>query len=252
MTTNTFIAGKGLLYHMDPRAKICALLLFIVGFFLPVTLLGLFVSVLLLVVLSLISVGLKASTKVLLSILPMLVFMLLFMPFNQRQGEPLLIVGSFTLVTREGLSQMLLLSLRFIGITYSCSLLLFTTRMNEVMLALLWYHLGYKVVLVITLSLTYIPFISDSFHEISDSHKLRHPFSGSEKLHIRVMLPTLTSALVVSLRSIPFLAMSLEQRGYGRTNKRTRYHSLSGYRHTVLDFFFSFWIVFFLFFLFRK
>lgn len=237
MTSSTFIAGRGFLYRLDPRAKTLLLFLLVVWCFLPVKMAGLGFLLLLLLSLSLYSVGRKATRKVFLSILPMLVFMVVFMPFSQRGGKPLLTLGDeFVLVTREGALQTLLLSLRFSTITYSCTLVLSTSRMHEVMSSLRWYRLPFKAILVITLAFTYIPFVADSFREISDSHKLRQASDSKGRNRLKDMIPTLTSALVVSLRSIPFLAMSLEERGYGRDNKRSRYHDLSSFRHPLRDF----------------
>jgi energy-coupling factor transport system permease protein len=127
--------------------------------------------------------------------------------------------------------------------------------MTDVMLALRWYRLPYKASLVVTLAFTYIPFIADSFTQISESHRLRESGSLDKKRslfkRLRDLLPTLTSALVVALRSIPYLAMSLEQRGFGRKEKRTSYHSLDSYRHTFTDFVISFSIPVILWFMFR-
>jgi energy-coupling factor transport system permease protein len=239
MTTDTFIAGRGFLYRMDPRAKIVLLLLLVVWFFLPVSLLGLLLMALCLLFVSFLSTGGKATGKVMLSILPMVVFMVLFMPFSSRDGQAIVRIGSFVLLTKEGMLQTLLLILRFLGITVSCTLLFSTTRMPDVMLALSWYRLPYRAVLVISLAFTYIPFISDSFGEIMDSHKLREAEGEGKKHRLKDMVPTLTSALVVSLRSIPFLAMSLEERGYGRKEKRSSYHDLSSYHHLLRDFLLS-------------
>ena len=231
MTTDTFIAGRGPLYRIDPRAKVLFLITMTIWFFLPVVLCSLWVVVGVLLLVMTFSVGLRYSRRVLGSIAPMLLFMVIFMPCSQRGGSPLLVVGNFVLVTWEGLRQTLLLMGRFMGITFSCSLLFATTKMHDVTLVLLSWHLPYQVALVITLAFTYIPFVGDSFQEIQESHKLRRSTTRRGKLHLKDMLPTLTSALVVSLRAIPFLAMSLEQRGYGRANKRSRYHDFSQYRH---------------------
>ncbi|AEV28990.1 ABC-type cobalt transport system, permease component CbiQ [Sphaerochaeta pleomorpha str. Grapes] len=240
MTTNTFVAGNSFLYRFDPRAKVLLLVLFCVWFFLPVTLTGLYGVVFLIIVVGTINTGLEQSWKTFLSILPMLVFMVLFIPFNVRSGQSLISFGSFVFVTKEGLLQATRLAGRFIGITYVCTLLFATTRMNEVMLALRWYRLPYKASLVITLAFTYIPFIADSFIQIADSHRLREAGEGEGKKNIfsrlSNLVPTLTSALVVALRSIPNLAMSLEQRGFGRSEKRSSYHSLESYRHTFTQF----------------
>lgn len=235
MVTETFIAGRGFLYKMDPRAKTLLLLALVLWFFLPVTMAGLASLVLALVLLSLSSTGGKATGKVFLSILPMVVFMVLFMPFARRDAPALLSVGSFMILSREGLVLTLVLIIRFTGIALACALILSTSRMHEIMLSLQWYHLPYKAALVITLAFTYVPFVSDSFQEIRDSHRLREAAGEGGGRRLKDMIPTLTSALVVSLRTIPFLAMSLEERGYGRANKRSRYHDLSSFRHPARD-----------------
>jgi energy-coupling factor transport system permease protein len=255
MTTNTFVAGNGFLYRMDPRAKIMAMLLICVWLFLPVTLEGLYITVVLLILVGSVNTGLRHTAMTFRSILPMLVFMVLFMPFNVRLGQSLITIGSFTLITQEGALQAARLGGRFIGITYACTLLFATTPMTDVMLALRWYRLPYKASLVVTLSFTYIPFIADSFTQISESHRLREGGVLEKKRSVfkrlRDLLPTLTSALVVALRSIPYLAMSLEQRGFGRKEKRTNYHSLDSYRHVFTDSVISFSIPVVLWFMFR-
>ena len=255
MTTNTFVAGHGFLYGTDPRAKIMAMLLICIWLFLGVTLEGLYLTVLLLVLIGSVNTGLRHTGRTFRSILPMLVFMVLFMPFNVRNGENLITIGSFTLITKEGALQAARLGGRFIGITYACTLLFATTPMTDVMLALRWYRLPYKASLVVTLAFTYIPFIADSFTQITESHRLREGGELEKKRSVfkrlRDLLPTLTSSLVVALRSIPYLAMSLEQRGFGRSEKRTSYHSLDSYRHAFTDFVISLIIPVVLWFMFR-
>ena len=212
MTTNTFVAGSGWLYRFDPRAKLLLMMLLCIWFFLPVTLIGLAMVVLLIIINGIMNTGGKAVRKTFLSILPMLILMVLFAPFNVRDGEAMLQIGSFTLITKEGLLQAVRLSLRFIGITFVCTLLFATTVMSEVMLALRWYRLPYRFALVVTLAFTYIPFIAESFTQIKDSHRLRE-YEGNEKKkvyqRVKDLLPTLNSVLVVALRSLPNLAMSL-------------------------------------------
>lgn len=254
MTTNTFVAGNGFLYRMDPRAKVMAMLLVCIFLFLGITLEGLYSTVVLLILVGSVNTGLRHTGRTFKSILPMLIFMALFMPFNVRSGQSLISIGSFVLITREGALQAARLGGRFIGITYACTLLFATTPMTDVMLALRWYRLPYKASLVVTLSFTYIPYIADSFTQITESHRLREGGDLEKKRSVfkrlKDLLPTLTSALVVALRSIPYLAMSLEQRGFGREEKRTSYHSLDSYRHVFTDFIISFtipvvlWIMF--------
>jgi energy-coupling factor transport system permease protein len=95
---------------------------------------------------------------------------------------------------------------------------------------------------VVTLAFTYIPFIADSFSQIAESHRLREADreQGEKFLQrLKDLVPTLTSALVVALRSIPNLAMSLEMRGFGLQNRRSQYHNLGSYRHPFTHFLLS-------------
>ncbi len=252
MTTNTYIAGKGWLYRFDPRAKLLLMILMCIWFFLPVSLLHLGIVVTLVVLVGSSNTGWHHAWRTFCSISPMLLFMVLFMPFNVREGVPLITIGRFILITNEGLEQALRLMSRFIGITYVCTLLFATTVMHEVMLALRWYHLPYKASLVVTLAFTYIPFIADSFSQITESHRLREAEDEQKKKvghRLKDLVPTLTSALVVALRSIPNLAMSLEMRGFGREEKRTSFHRLDAYHHVFIHFVLSciipivFWLV---------
>lgn len=256
MTTNTFIAGDSFLYRFDPRAKLLLMVLLCVWFFLPVSLLGLWIVVLAILLIGIRSVGIKHVLKTFMTILAMLLFMVLFIPFNARSGVPLWKIGSFVVVTKEGLLQTLRLMSRFMGITYICTLMLQTTPMGKVMLALRWYRLPYKASLVVTLAFRFIPFIADSFNQIRDSHKLRNPniedpkAKKSYRARLSDLVPTLTSALVVALRSIPHLAMSLEHRGFGLEGKRTSYHVLETTWRLFTDLFISTMIPLFLWFAF--
>ncbi len=234
MTTSTYVSGRGVLYRTDPRAKLLFLLLMCIWFFLPISLWGAWLVVAALVLTSLLSVGPKETRNVVLTILPMLAFMVLFMPLSERNSQALWRIGSLTVLTQGGLLQTLRLMSRFVGITFTCTLVLQTTQMADMMLALRWYRLPYKASLVVTLAFRFIPFIADSFTQIRESHKLRDPNvdeqEGKKRKGIRSkageLIPTLTSALVVALRSIPTLAMSLEHRGFGLPGKRTSYRVL--------------------------
>ena len=239
MNTSTYIPGRGFLYAFDPRAKILLLLLLITLFFLPITLAGLYLIVALIVAVGWHNTGKENVVRVFRSIIPMLIFMVLFAPLSKRGGEPLVAIGSFTLLSVEAVLYTLRLGGRFIGISYAATLLFATTLTGELILALRFWRLPYRAALVITLSFTYIPFIADSFEQISESHRLREASEEEQRPSIfrrlRDLIPTLTSVLVLALRSIPNVAMSLELRGLGRTEKRSSYHSLDSYTRLFTD-----------------
>lgn len=231
----SFVPGRGALYHIDPRSKIWALLLLVVWVFLPLGLAPLWVLVALLSLAMLCSVGFKHTVAVFLSISMVLFFMVLFMPLSERSGSPLVLLGGHVLVTREGLLQTLKLMGRLVAISLGCALLLATTRMGDIMLSLRSWRLPFSICLVLTLSFSTIPFVADTFREVQESHRLREADGQSPRHRLKDLIPTLTSVLVVSLRSIPFLAMTLEERGYGRKGKRSVYHDFSAWKHPLLS-----------------
>lgn len=229
MTTSTFIAGRGLLYLFDARAKLLSLLALCVMVFLPVHTMGLWALVAALFLAAWHATGLRQALQPLKTILFLLAIMILFTPLTFRDGEVVIRIGSFAVATREALDNLNTLVARFVGITYLCTLYMWTTPMADINLAMRWYGLSYHAALVMTLAFRFIPFIAESFKMIQDSHALRNASDGQGrdgKERLSDIVPTVTAALVVALKSIPHLAMSLEHRGLGRIGKRTSYRRL--------------------------
>jgi len=226
--------GRGFLYKIDPRAKVIALLIACVFVFLPIYFSGLVTIALLLVILSYYSVGKKNSNNIIKAILPMIILVIIFSPLYERDGTALIIYNQRLILTYEGLIHSLTLCLRFFSITFACSLLFLTTKMNEFMLALQAFYIPYKTCLTISLVFRTIPTIFDAFNQITDSHSLRRS-EDSKKKKMKNLFPTLTSALVVSLKTIPSLAMALEARGYGLKIKRSNYHVLSKNKYFIFQ-----------------
>jgi energy-coupling factor transport system permease protein len=253
MTTNTFIAGKGFLYRFDPRAKLLLLVLLCAFVFLPVSMPGLWLVVAAVFLSTWSSTGFKQALHPLRSILPLLIIMVVFIPITHRDSGVLLSISGFPLVTTGALENFNLLAARFIGITYMCTLFFWTTPMGDIMLTLRWYGLSHKAALVLTLAFRFIPFIADAFQMIQDSHSMREPNLGEQdrrRQPLADVVPTVTSALVFALKSIPQLAMSLEHRGFGRAGARSAYRRLAPRKGLFTHFFFSvmiptsLWLVF--------
>ena len=88
---------------------------------------------------------------------------------------------------------------------------------------------------------------------IQDSHALRNAGEATRedrRVGLSDVVPTVTAALVVALKSIPYLAMSLEHRGLGRNRKRTNFRRLYARGGLFTHFLVSvmiptvFWVVF--------
>ncbi|HCG62761.1 MAG TPA: energy-coupling factor transporter transmembrane protein EcfT [Sphaerochaeta sp.] len=254
MTTSTFVAGRGFLYIFDARAKLFTVLLLCVMVFLPIRQTGLWTLVAAAFLSAWYATDFKQALQPIKTILFLLVIMILFTPLTYRDGEVLVRLGQFPLATKEALVNLNILVARFLGITYICTLYMWTTPMADINLALRWYGLSYHAALVLTLAFRFVPYIADSFRMIQDSHALRNAtVAGGERTgrqRLADVMPTVTAALVVALKSIPHLAMSLEHRGLGRETKRTNYRRLVAkgglFTHLLLSVMIPtvFWLVF--------
>ncbi len=230
MTTSTYIAGRGILYQLDARSKLLLVLLLCIEVFLPISQGGLWILFVVTFLTAWHATGFKQAVQPLRSIAFILVVMTLLAPITYREGAGLLSIGEHMVVTYEAVYHLGLLMARFLGITYICTLYVWTTPMAEINLALRWYGLPYHAALVLTLAFRFIPFIADSFRMIQDSHALRESVQiegrTSRMQRLSDIIPTVTAALVFALKSIPYLAMSLEHRGLGRSTRRSSFRQL--------------------------
>ena len=230
MTTSTFIAGRGILYIADARAKLLLVLLLCIFVFLPVSSVGLWILFLITFFTAWHATGYRQAMQPIRSILFIMIVMIVFAPLTHRDGTTALQIGTWSVVTHESVKNLSLLMARFLSITYLCTLYVWSTPMADINLALRWYGLSYRSALVLTLAFRFIPFIADSFTMIQDSHALRcsgrSDGKASWRQRIADAIPTVTAALVFALKSIPHLAMSLEHRGLGRSNRRSSYRVL--------------------------
>lgn len=224
--------ARGFYRRYDPRAKLIFTLLMSASVFSAISLSVLYILLLLVLLLELEEAGVKALAKSLRLIMPMLVFMVILMPLQERGGEPLLAFGAFVLVTREALFSVLRFMGRFVFISMMFTLLMQTASGTDILLSLRFFRLPYSASLVLSLALRFIPEINESFERIRESQSLRlpNPGEGEGKKHrIRSLMPTLTSTLVVAFKSVPVTGAALEMRGFG-CGKRTSYLALKPFK----------------------
>jgi energy-coupling factor transport system permease protein len=142
------------------------------------------------------------------------------------------------------LLQTLRLMSRFVGVTFVCALTIQSTPMERS--CWLSAGTGFRTRLRWSCrsrsgSFRSSPIVSPDQGLPSASGSEYRRGEGEERLSFQAgdMLPTLTSALVVSLRAVPSLAMSLEHRGFGLPGKRTSYHVLETSWNFFTDLFIS-------------
>ena len=226
MKSSSYVAGNGIYHRFDARAKGVFTVLMIVVFFLMPDLASLYALVAAVLVLAALEIGPAKMCADIVMIAPMIAVMFIFMPLGSRDGDPLVSLASFTLVTRQALDGFL------------------TVTGYEVMAALSWFRLPESASVVISLAMRFIPDMAVTFRQIRESQRLRLPDPQAVDVRRRPfasIFPTLVSMIVSALRTIPVSAAAIDLRGYGRRNPRTRYRRLeSGGLRLAIHFLFAF------------
>lgn len=216
MSINNYIYGESFYYKFDIRAKLLFTILMSIALFTSSSYIISLLAALVIVCLSLVSVKVKETLRGFKRLLPIIFFLFLFSPLYERDGKPLIIIRSFTLITKEGLEHSLLSSSKFIAISYLFFLLMETERSENIVKALRFYHLSYNAALTISLVLRYIPYLGSLFEEIRDSMSLRLK-EGKRGYPI---MPTITALTIAAVKMAPELASALEERGFGREGRK--------------------------------
>lgn len=226
MITSTFIPGNSIIHRADPRLKTIILLSIVILFFLPLSIIAMFIFFTGLLLIGMNSLGFLKALQPIKMILPILIFVIILTPPFFKGGETILMIKNIIILTSEGMFHTLRLILRFTGITISFYIFFSTTSITNFILTLEWFKLPYKAALVITIALRYIPSMIIIYNNIKDAHSLRT--SNNRKKYfwkkLNHVFPTLVSVLIHSIKSIPTLSMALELRGIGSEIKRTQFN----------------------------
>ena len=173
-------------------------------------------------------VGFRRSSRNVWIIAPMVLIMAIFTPLNSRLGEALVSIGDFMLLSREALTNFLTTTARFIAISLSCSIVMQTTKGDELMCGLRAMRIPDEACLTLTLALRLIPDMSATFTQIRECQRLRLPNpdeEGTRRRPFHSIFPSLVCALVCAMRTIPKSASAIDLRGYGR-GRRSHYKRL--------------------------
>jgi energy-coupling factor transport system permease protein len=240
--------GSTALHRFDARGKLLLALLLLVVFFLPLGPVHLAAYLAVEALLILAFLGAAELWRPVRLILPILLLVLVLTPPFHREGADLLVIRGARVVTTGGLLEAVRLMIRFTGISLLFHTLLRSTDPDTIILSFRWFGLPFSVALVLSIALEYIPYFGVLYEQVRDAHRLRQavpPVAGPRKPGRRRRkgmrsglsgaVPILTSVLVLSVRRIPVLAMALESRGVGRSNRRSTYHALKGGRGVALD-----------------
>ena len=216
MQINTYIFGTSLYHRMDIRAKLIFTILISISSFFINTWQALIALDIFFLLLSLYSVGIKETSLGFRRLLPILVFLLLFSPLQNRSGSDGIFINGFKLVSFDGLWTIVRVGTRFILISYAFMLLIETERSEMLISALEWFHLPYNVALMLSLTLRYIPYLGSLYEDIRLSMALRLK-EGKRGYPI---MPTITALTVAAIKMIPNTASALEERGFGLKGRK--------------------------------
>lgn len=231
--------------RFDLRAKIIFTLLMTILVFLINKTASLFLLSIIIFFFSLFEVGIKGVKKSISLILLMMVIMTLLVPLEERSGEPLIVLNSFVLVTKEGLASYLERINRFFFLSFLYSLLITTSHFYDLTPALRFFCLPPSFILTLSLALRFIPLLTKTFYRVKDSQSLR--MSERDKRDKISVVSNLTSVLVIALKSITTTIQALKLRGVGYVKNPTSYRELKSVKEVLTDFLLSAIIPFILF-----
>ena len=220
MRSGTYIYKDSFYHRFDDRAKLIFTLLFSIALIASPSFYPALSMMLLSILLSLFSVGFKESLLNFKRILLLVIFIIIFSPFQKRDAESIISIGSFMLISRDSLLSSSMILFKFVGISFIFSLLLETERIEDIVRALRYFHISYSASLTISMTLSLIPSLSYRYSEIREAIEL---------------FPSLVSLIVSAVKLIPENASLLEERGFtGEERHSYRSYSMNGFIFTQM------------------
>ncbi len=226
--------GNSLLHRLDPRIKTIVLILFTVLIFIlnSFSSIGLlFLSILFLWKLS--GIGFEIIFSyiriMLLLFLLLLIMQAIFYPGETVLLEPLIpgwfpLLGGKGNITLEGIFFGFLLSLRVLTLMCTLPLLLVTTTIEELSLAMVKMGLSYKIAFTATTALNQLPILRSDILAIMNAQKLRGftVFDTGRLFQKLKALPALVVPLVMgAMRRATLMGVAMDSRAFGSDRKRT-------------------------------
>lgn len=234
ITIGQYFPGTSPLHRLDPRVKIILLFIFLIEIFI-------FNSALSYALLTLFTIGLMLLSavpiKLILRSLKPLLWIIIFtfiIHLFSHPGTEIAKVWLFTL-TKEGVEQAVLISLRLILLLINSSLLTYTTsplKLTDALESLLspFKKVGvpaHELAMMMTIALRFVPTLIEETDKIMKAQQSRGAdfSSGNILARLKSMIPILVPLFLSAFRRADDLAMAMEARcyrgGIGRTQMKT-------------------------------
>lgn len=240
-----YVPGSSFVHKLDPRAKLCAVVIYVVIIFLgnnaqTYALLGLFT----LAAVAVSGVAPRYLYKGLRPILWLILLTFILHIFITR-GGPLLIDWGWLHIYQEGVVRGLFIALRIFFLIMITTLLTLTTTPIDITDGLEALLKPFKAIrmpvhefaLMISISLRFIPTLMGETDKIMKAQMARGSdfTSGPIKERIRAIIPLLVPLFISAFRRAEDLALAMEARGYRGGEGRTKLRVLAWHtRDTVL------------------
>ena len=238
---NNLVFGKyipidSLIHRLDPRAKLIGMFLMIAAIFVPKSWWGfLVIGILITVALVLAKIGIRMIVQSFKPMLLMMVFLLLINSLTIKTGEPLFVIGTFT-IYQDAIYNTLFVIVRLLLMISITTLLTATTNPLDLTLGIEWllkpleaiHFPSHEVAMMVSIALRFIPTIIEETLRIMNAQRSRGVDFENGKISQKIAA---ILSLIVPLFSVAFerayeLADAMEARGYVPGAKRTRYHVL--------------------------
>ncbi len=224
------------IHKMDPRAKICAMLLVLIAVFMPAGWLG--YGIIFVVVTGVILCAKLSFRYILKSMKPMMFMMLFLLVINclvMKTGRPLLTIGSF-IIYSDAITQTLYIVVRLLLMIMITTCLTATTKPLEMTLGIEdllkpfeKIHVpSHEIAMLISIALRFIPDLIDETTRIMKAQESRGVDLKEGKFTEKMMaiLSLVVPLFVSAFQRAEDLANAMEARGYAPGEKRTRYKVL--------------------------
>lgn len=231
ITIGQYFPGNSILHQMDPRSKIIWLLILITCIFIVDTALA--YSVICAFALIIILLSKVPVMMILRSVRPLLwiiIFTFLIHIFTTH-GEIIWQYG-FVSITKEGVAQAVLVSLRLVLLIVLSSLLTFTTSpigltdgLEKLLSPLKRVGLpAHELAMMMTIALRFIPTLLEECDKIMKAQRSRGAdfSSGNIIKRVKSMIPLLVPLFISAFRRADDLAVAMEARCYRGGEDRTR------------------------------
>ena len=229
----SYLPLNSIIHRLDPRAKICAMLLMMIAIFLPAGYLGYVVLGICIICVSMLAkLKLSFLWRAMKPMLFMLTFLLIINLLVVREGSILFTIGSFAIYS-GAVSQTLYIVVRLALMIMITTILTATTKPLELTLAIedllkpfqVIHVPAHEIAMMISIALRFIPTLIEETQRIMKAQASRGVDMENGKLmeKVRAILSLIVPLFVSAFQRAEDLAYAMEARGYIPNRPRSRY-----------------------------